>query len=350
MTATTSPATASSPLLQAMLNLTKFHREHEKFYASSPASSPSCCNVTHGACRRSRTSGRRANRRRGPPQPLRGRGGPQQPGGAPARRRALHGGRGPSDGDHPSHPGPAHHGRGPARHREWLARAMESSWDVAAALVGIDGLADVLGERHRIIANDWQAATMNTVMSRLLDRAADILDRVDFAPAALRADLATDGVSVGPLLGGRARLPRGGPVQRLGRPGPRQRAPVARLPAACGRRARRHLHCGVLGLGAWSGVARPRRRHRRPPSGRRATDAPSAWCRRRSRRGRRPPPPPRPGAAVSRRARRASSPPRGRGRRPAGRRAGSACSPASRSPPPSPGPPSRPSRARDARG
>ena len=36
MTATTSPATASSPLLQAMLNLTKFHREHEKFYASSP--------------------------------------------------------------------------------------------------------------------------------------------------------------------------------------------------------------------------------------------------------------------------------------------------------------------------
>ena len=82
---------------------------------------------------------------------------------------------------------------------EWLAKAMESSWAAAAALIEIDGLADMLGERHRIIANDWQAATMNSVQSRLLDRAADVLERVDFTPAALRADLADGQVSAGLL-------------------------------------------------------------------------------------------------------------------------------------------------------
>ena len=41
---------------------------------------------------------------------------------------------------------------------EWLATAMQASWDMAIALIEIDGLADMLGERHRIIANDWQAA------------------------------------------------------------------------------------------------------------------------------------------------------------------------------------------------
>ena len=59
---------------------------------------------------------------------------------------------------------------------------MQASWDMAAALIGIDGLADLLGERHRIIANDWQAAHMNTLMSHLLDRAADILEQTDFTP------------------------------------------------------------------------------------------------------------------------------------------------------------------------
>jgi hypothetical protein len=42
--------------------------------------------------------------------------------------------------------------------REWLANAMQSSWDIAAVLIGIEGLEDLLGDRHRIIANDWLAA------------------------------------------------------------------------------------------------------------------------------------------------------------------------------------------------
>jgi hypothetical protein len=73
---------------------------------------------------------------------------------------------------------------------DWLANAMQASWDVAAALVEIPGLEDLLGERHRIIVNDWLAANMSGLVGRLLTRAADILDGIDFTPAALRADLA----------------------------------------------------------------------------------------------------------------------------------------------------------------
>jgi hypothetical protein len=80
---------------------------------------------------------------------------------------------------------------------DWLANAMQASWDVAAALIEIDGIGDMLGERHRIIANDWLAADMQTLIARLLRRAAEILDHIDFKPAALRADLAGDRRSVG---------------------------------------------------------------------------------------------------------------------------------------------------------
>ena len=71
----------------------------------------------------------------------------------------------------------------------WLRSAMQASWQAVGALLDIDELADVLGERHRIIANDWQAAAMNEIIAALLDRAADMLERVDFTPAAVRADL-----------------------------------------------------------------------------------------------------------------------------------------------------------------
>lgn len=72
---------------------------------------------------------------------------------------------------------------------EWLATAMQASWDMALALVPIDGLADVLGERHRTIANDWQAANMTTLAGRILQRAGEVLDTIDFSPASLRDDL-----------------------------------------------------------------------------------------------------------------------------------------------------------------
>ncbi len=77
---------------------------------------------------------------------------------------------------------------------EWLANAMQASWEMAASLVSFDGLADVLGDRHRIIANDWQAANLTTLAGRILLRAAEMLDGIDFAPASVRADLAAERV------------------------------------------------------------------------------------------------------------------------------------------------------------
>jgi hypothetical protein len=71
----------------------------------------------------------------------------------------------------------------------WLAAAMEATWDAATALLGYEDLAEVLGDRHRIIANDWQAASMSSLAGRLLHRAVDIIDHLDLSPGGLRADL-----------------------------------------------------------------------------------------------------------------------------------------------------------------
>jgi hypothetical protein len=73
----------------------------------------------------------------------------------------------------------------------WLAAAMEQAWAVAVQLTRYPQLADLLGERHRIIANDWQSAELQRLIGRLLARAADLLDAIDFTPAALREDLRT---------------------------------------------------------------------------------------------------------------------------------------------------------------
>lgn len=72
----------------------------------------------------------------------------------------------------------------------WLSQAMESSWASAAALASQPELSDLLGERHRIISNDWQAASMSSLIARILQRATAILEAVDFDPSAIRADLA----------------------------------------------------------------------------------------------------------------------------------------------------------------
>jgi len=78
----------------------------------------------------------------------------------------------------------------------WLSAAMEQSWQVASALADYAALADLLGERHRIIANDWQSADLQALVSRLLRRSLDLIARIDFSPEALRADLAGERRSV----------------------------------------------------------------------------------------------------------------------------------------------------------
>lgn len=82
---------------------------------------------------------------------------------------------------------------------DWLAKAMEQAWQMAGALASYSALADLLGERHRIIANDWQAAAMNSMVARLIRRSLDLLGTVDFDPASLRNDLQGERINPGYL-------------------------------------------------------------------------------------------------------------------------------------------------------
>jgi hypothetical protein len=188
--------TRSSPLLDAILNLSRFHREHEKFYASSPRERAVALQ------RHARTL-----------HALADRWSTTSPSNAPALSpfagaedlndlAALQ-----LDGvlfmEGEGEPAELTHLIRDLRSTaqdyidtgDWLARAMQASWDIGASLVGISGLEDLLGDRHRIIANDWLAAHMSVLIGRQLGRAAEILDAVDFSPAALRADIAGPGRS-----------------------------------------------------------------------------------------------------------------------------------------------------------
>jgi hypothetical protein len=73
----------------------------------------------------------------------------------------------------------------------WLASAMEASWGMAEALLSYPELADLLAERHKIIGNNWQNAATARLIARYLRRAVLIMQRVDFSPGALRKDLAS---------------------------------------------------------------------------------------------------------------------------------------------------------------
>jgi hypothetical protein len=71
-----------------------------------------------------------------------------------------------------------------------LPNAMQASWQAALPLLQLPALASVLGERHRIIVNDWQSAQQSSLISSVIKRAVEIVEQVDFAPSAIRADLA----------------------------------------------------------------------------------------------------------------------------------------------------------------
>lgn len=190
----------TDPLLQAVLNLSKFHRDHEKYYSSAPREQAVLLQ------RHARTLQSLADRwstversSRVALSPFEGAEDLNTPdaiqldgvlflegeGQPPEITRLIRDLRAIADDALSS--------------GEWLTGAMQASWDAAAALIPMDGLADVLGERHRIIANDWQAASMTTLAGRLLLRAAEILELIDFTPPALRADLADRRISASRL-------------------------------------------------------------------------------------------------------------------------------------------------------
>ncbi len=195
---TTSPSSPPdpTPLLAAILNMTAFHREHEKFYSVSPREQAVVLQ------RHSRTLLALADR---------------WTTAAPDHPDVFSPYEGASDLNAPAalqldgvlfmegegEPGEISHlerdlrvfAEDAAAAGEWLATAMQSAWDIAPALFDIEDLADLLGERHRIIANNWQGASIMSLAGRVLERAADLISRVDFSPPALRADLAAQRLS-----------------------------------------------------------------------------------------------------------------------------------------------------------
>lgn len=72
----------------------------------------------------------------------------------------------------------------------WLDEAMAGSWEAAEALTALRPLASVLGDRHRIIVNNWQMAANSRLIAQLLRRAVDLLTAIELEPATIRADLA----------------------------------------------------------------------------------------------------------------------------------------------------------------
>lgn len=179
-----------SPLLEAALNLARFHQQHERFYSTSPLETALRLH------RHARALSALADR-------------------WTVAEPSVHRGQSPFAGadDLNSEAATALDGvlfmEGEGRPAEitamirelrsqadafteggeWLATAMRASWETAASMLEFDGLAEVMGERHRIISNDWLAAHMQSLIGILLARAADMLERVDLDPAALRADL-----------------------------------------------------------------------------------------------------------------------------------------------------------------
>lgn len=194
---TTAPSRSDlTPLLTAMLNMTAFHREHEKFYSTSPREQAVALQ------RHSRTLHALADQWTTTSADHRQAFSPYE--GAPDLNAPvalqldgvlfMEGEREPGEISHLKRDLLIYADDALAA-GEWLEKAMQSAWEVATILIDIDELADLLGERHRIIANNWQGASMMSLAGRILTRAAELLDRVDFSPAALRADLAGQRVS-----------------------------------------------------------------------------------------------------------------------------------------------------------
>lgn len=198
---TLSPADDSprrAALLDVFINLSGYHREHEKYYGSAPLENA-------GALLRSSRSlkalAERWTTATPAPDPV-----PSPFAGAPDLNSAVaietSGMLFMESGEAPAEIARIQRdletGAADAEATgTWLAAAMEASWGVAEQLLDFPELADLLAERHRIIANDWQSATLLLLIARQLRRAGAILTRVDFTTAALRTDLAGDRHAVG---------------------------------------------------------------------------------------------------------------------------------------------------------
>jgi hypothetical protein len=194
--AATGGESGSTDLLHAILNLSRFHREHEKFYASAPRQQAvilqghgrTLCaladrwDTTTPSVRAAFTPFEGAEDLNDPAALqldgvlfMEGEGEPAEITRIKRELRAI--------GDEASATG------------AWLTSAMSASWDMAASLGDVPPLAGLLGDQHRIIANDWQGAEMSSLAGRILHRAVELLEKVECTPSALRQDLESERVS-----------------------------------------------------------------------------------------------------------------------------------------------------------
>jgi TPR repeat protein len=181
---------ADSQLLETARNLARYHREHEKFYARAPLEEAASLQRTSAALRA-------LAERWSTVDPV-----------APQAAAPFSGAEDLNDERAIELAGilfmegegePAEIARikaelqtaseGNDQAGDWLAAAMETSWGMAEALLQFPELADLLSERHRIISNDWQAASLAKLVARNLERARAILEALDLSPAGVREDL-----------------------------------------------------------------------------------------------------------------------------------------------------------------
>lgn len=181
---------ARDEFLETARNLARYHREHEKFYARRPLEEAAALQRTSAALRAL------AERWSGAKPTAPGVAGPFSGAEDLNDDRAIElagilfmeGGEVPAEITRimrELNTAAEDNERG----GEWLSAAMETSWSTAEALLQHPELSDVLSERHRIIANDWQAAALTKLVARNLDRAHSILERIDFSARSLREDL-----------------------------------------------------------------------------------------------------------------------------------------------------------------
>ncbi|MGY1455390.1 hypothetical protein [Streptomyces sp. SS8] len=185
------PSAPPEPLLRMIDNLARFHREHEEFYAQAPLRQAA------GLQAHSRVLKALADRWSavGAGEPVEGL---AFTGAEDLNAPGLVAEAGVlfmEDGEEPAELKRIRRDIGlladdSEQTGAWLSGAMERSWETAGSLAAHPSLADLAGERHRIIADDWQAAGLLSLIARLLRRALELLARVDFSPAALRSDLA----------------------------------------------------------------------------------------------------------------------------------------------------------------
>jgi hypothetical protein len=194
---TEGPTSPPTELLELIGNQARFHREHEKFYSRAPLSGASEIQAASWALKSLAAQWGKAEPSEHPAaSPLAGADdlnapglvgesgilfleGEDEPAEITRMKRDLE--TMASDAEETG---------------AWLSQAMEQAWQMVGALASYPALADLLGERHRIIANDWQAASISSLVGRLVSRSLELLATIDFRPAALREDL--EGAKVNP--------------------------------------------------------------------------------------------------------------------------------------------------------